>query len=130
MQEEEKQNQEVIKNLVYASLILFYNLLLQKFSKTDSKNEAHISAQQKSTMEELIECLNDHIMDHFEDNMIVNVVLHLVTLFTKHSETASILFGNKKILAYIFNKLKYCGNGSLIGALFNKHGGTLPEKHQ
>ena len=57
-------------------------------------------------MKELIECLNEHIMDEFTDHTIVNVVLHLITLFTKSSETANILFDNKKILAYIFNKLR------------------------
>ena len=56
-------------------------------------------------MMKLIECLNDHIMDDFKDHMIVNVVLHLITLFTKNSDTAKDLFNNKKILSYIFKKL-------------------------
>ena len=42
--------------------------------------------------------------------MIVNVVLNLITLFTKNDDTAKILFGNSKILAYIFNKLRTTGN--------------------
>ena len=57
-------------------------------------------------MKELIECLRSHIMDEFTDHTIVNVVLHLITLFTKSAETASILFNDSKILAYIFNKLR------------------------
>ena len=59
-------------------------MLLQKFTKNDNKNDAHIAAQQMTMMKELIDCLEEHIMDNFEDNMIVNVVLHLITLFTKH----------------------------------------------
>lgn len=56
-------------------------------------------------MKKLIQCLNDYIMDDFKEHMIVNVVLHLITLFTKNEDTAKILFGNSKILEYIFKKL-------------------------
>ena len=63
--------------------------------------------------------------------MIVNVVLHLITLFTKNAETASILFSNQKILAYIFSKLKEPEKGRGLINVFNKAASTnlLPEKH-
>ena len=50
MRDEEGQNEEVIKNLVYASLILFYNLLLKDFTKGD----ANVQNQQKGDMKKLI----------------------------------------------------------------------------
>lgn len=106
MRDNEGQNEEVIKNLVYASLTLFYNLLLKDFTKGDF----NVKNQNRNIMKKLILCLNDHIMDDFDEHMIVNVVLHLITLFTKNEETAQILFGNSKILEYIFNKLSTTGN--------------------
>lgn len=57
-------------------------------------------------MEKLIGYLNDHIMDYFDDAIIVNVVLQLITLLTKDQETVNILFYNKKIINYIFSRLK------------------------
>jgi len=62
--------------------------------------------------------------------MIVNVVLHLITLFTKHAEIASILFGSKKILAFIFNKLKVHGSNSKNSTeIFNLAGDAEQKKH-
>ena len=78
---------------MYASLILFYNMLLQNFKKTEWRKESNPdNFEQKKRMKDLIDCLNTHIMDEFTDHTIVNVVLHLITLFTKSAETASILF--------------------------------------
>ena len=65
MRDEQKQNEEVIKNLVYASLILFYNMMLQNFKQTEPEKAAQVLAHQRSKMKELIECLNKHIMDEF-----------------------------------------------------------------
>ena len=62
-------------------------------------------------------------MDDFKEHMIVNVVLHLITLFTKNEDTAKILFGNSKILEYIFNKLRY-PTGDCLNALSVKIGVT------
>ena len=45
-------------------------------------------------------------MDYFDDAIIVNVVLQLITLLTKDQETVNILFENKKIINYIFSRLK------------------------
>jgi len=102
----------VIKNLVYASLILFYNLLLQTFAKmSETKLEVSSRKSQEQRVKGLIDCLNTHIMEEFSDHTIVNVVLHLITLFTKNVETAKILFANPKILAYIFKKLKHDDDG-------------------
>jgi len=42
----------------------------------------------------------------FEDTQIINVVLELITLFTVESETATLIFKNRQILAYTFQKLK------------------------
>lgn len=106
MRDEYNQNEEVVKNLVYASLILFYNMLLQNFTKTGPKHEGSMLQHQKNRMKDLIECLDTHIMEEFTDHTIVNVVLHLITLFTKSAETATILFNNEKILKYIFGHLR------------------------
>ena len=118
--EVEKQNPEVIKNSVYASLILFYNLLLQTFANRTQGRE------QKEIMTKLIGYLSDHIMDEFSDHMIINVVLHLITLFTKNGETARMIFSNKKILQYIFNRLK--ASDALKSFAWKE--GVIPQKHQ
>lgn len=90
--DEEKENIEVVKNLVYSSLILFYNIILKK-------------GNQKDTIKKLINIITDHILS-FEDSQIINAVLELLTLFTREKETSILLFKNKAILTYIFNKLK------------------------
>lgn len=53
----------------------------------------------------MINIITDHILS-FEDPLIINAVLELLTLFTREKETAILLFKNKAILSYIFNKLK------------------------
>ena len=85
------ENREVIKNLVYASLILFYNILLK-----EHKEKTYHPAE-REMIEKLIDILNTTVMDFFEDSMIVNVVLQLITLFTSKSENPS-LFDHPKIL--------------------------------
>ena len=92
------ENKEVIKNLIYASLILFYNILLK-----DHKDKTYKATE--NLIEELIEILNKTVMDFFEDSMIVNVVLQLITLFTNKSDNPS-LFNHPKILKYVFSRLK------------------------
>lgn len=67
---ENGENVEVVKNLVYSSLILFYNLILKA------------PGSSKAISEELLELLTSNILD-FEDGQIINVVLELVTLFTR-----------------------------------------------
>jgi len=91
IQEEDKENAEVIMNLVYASLILFYNILLRK--------------PQRDIVTKLITYLTENIMDFFTDSQIVNVILELITLFTKDKETSAMLFKEKKILSYVFSRL-------------------------
>lgn len=90
--EEEGEHIEVVKNLVYSSLILFYNLILKKVGTTETINQ-------------LINIITDHILD-FDDNQIINVVLELITLFTRQKETSDYIFHKQKILNYVFDKLK------------------------
>jgi hypothetical protein len=92
---EDADNREVIKNLVYASLILFYNILLKDQNGSDGQKEIIINR--------LIEILNNDIMDYFDDPMIVNVVLQLITLFTRREDPG--LFNHEKILNYVFSRL-------------------------
>lgn len=72
--DEEGESIEVVKNLVYASLILFYNLILKKVGSA-------------STINHLINNITEKVLD-FEDDQIINVVLELVTLFTRKKETS------------------------------------------
>ena len=83
---------EVVKNLVYASLILFYNLILKKVGTPETINQ-------------LINVISDHILK-FDDCQIINVVLELITLFTRKKETSDFIFQKQQILNYIFEKLK------------------------
>lgn len=76
--QEEGESIEVVKNLVYASLILFYNLILKKVGTPETINE-------------LINVITDHILG-FTDNQIINVVLELITLFTRKKETSDYIF--------------------------------------
>lgn len=117
----DKQNKEVVKNTVYASLILFYNLFLQYFTKIENKtgSSGNLVKEHQNLMEKLITCLDKHVMDDFTDPTIVNVVLHLVTLFTKNTTTASLLFKNPRILAYIFNKLQKFQDNNASSVLTN-----------
>jgi hypothetical protein len=78
IRDEEKECIEVVKNLVYASLILFYNLILKKIGTTETINQ-------------LIDVITTHILE-FEDNQIINVVLELITLFTRKKETSDYIF--------------------------------------
>ena len=82
---------EVVKNLVYGSLILFYNLILKKVGTPETINQ-------------LINVITDHILK-FEDNQIINVVLELITLFTRKKETSDYIFKKQQILNYVFQKL-------------------------
>ena len=81
---------------------------MQYFAKIENKtgSSGNLVKEHQNLMEKLITCLDKHVMDDFTDPTIVNVVLHLVTLFTKNTTTASLLFKNPRILAYIFNKLQ------------------------
>ena len=88
---EEKQSEEVVKNLVYASLILFYNLILKKVGTPETINQ-------------LINVITDRILA-FDDNQIINVVLELITLFTRKKETSDYIFQKQRILDYVFGKL-------------------------
>jgi len=92
IRDEDKECIEVVKNLVYASLILFYNLILKKIGSTETINQ-------------LINVITEHILE-FEDFQIINVVLELVTLFTRKKETSDYIFSKKQILDYVFDKLK------------------------
>lgn len=94
IKDQEKENIEVVKNLVYGSLILFYNLILQKQSKDMTDMISKLSNN-----------LTEHIMS-FDDTQIINVVLELITLFTKEEETSALMFEKKTILNYAFEKLK------------------------
>ena len=75
---EDGESIEVVKNLVYASLILFYNLILKKVGTPETINQ-------------LINVITDHILV-FDDNQIINVVLELITLFTRKKETSDYIF--------------------------------------
>ena len=83
MRKEKNENEEVVKNLVYASLILFYNCLLQQFKEAEKslntrgdREDAKITGGNNQMIQDLIQCLNDHIMDSFvKEHPIVNVVL-------------------------------------------------------
>ena len=72
--DEEGESIEVVKNLVYASLILFYNLILKKVGSA-------------STINQLINIITDRVLA-FDDDQIINVVLELITLFTRKKETS------------------------------------------
>lgn len=89
---EDGESIEVVKNLVYASLILFYNLILKKVGTPETINQ-------------LINVITDHILV-FDDNQIINVVLELITLFTRKKETSDYIFQKQLILNYVFDKLK------------------------
>ena len=89
--EKEGESGEVVKNLVYASLILFYNLILKRVGKSEEINR-------------LIDVITDKILD-FEDHQIINVVLELITLFTRKKETSNYIFKQESILNYVFSKL-------------------------
>jgi len=78
-------------NLVYSSLILFYNIILRK--------------PQKEIIQKLVNLITSNIMDRFTDIQIVNVILEITILFTKDKETSNLLFLQPKILAFVFNKL-------------------------
>ena len=88
----EQEHIEVVKNLVYSSLILFYNLILRKNN-------------QKDTIRKLANTITEHILE-FTDTQIVSIVLELVTLCTREKETAQLIFKNKNILLYTFEKLQ------------------------
>ena len=75
---EDGESIEVVKNLVYASLILFYNLILKKVGTPETINQ-------------LINVITDHILV-FDDNQIINVVLELITVFTRKKETSDYIF--------------------------------------
>ena len=96
---EEGECMEVVKNLVYASLILFYNLILQKIGSADTINQ-------------LIDVICDHILE-FQDDQIINVVLELVTLFTRKKETSDYIFQKQEILKYVFDQLKQTNQETL-----------------
>ena len=96
---EHAENRDVIKNLVYASLILFYNILL-KIHKEGLNHPAETEMIVK-----LIDILDNTVMDFFEDSIIVKVVLQLITLFTVKSYHPN-LFDHPKILKYVFSRLR------------------------
>ena len=77
---------------MYSSLIFFYNLILKK-------------TNQKDTIRKLINVITENILG-FEDTHIVSIVLELITLFTKEKDSVQLIFKNKNILAYAFDKLK------------------------
>mmetsp|Transcript_20951 Transcript_20951/g.32461 ORF Transcript_20951/g.32461 Transcript_20951/m.32461 type:complete len:161 (+) Transcript_20951:4242-4724(+) len=89
---EDGESIEVVKNLIYASLILFYNLILKKIGEPETINA-------------LINSITDHILV-FEDNQIINVILELITLFTRNKDTSNYIFSKQLILNYVFDKLK------------------------
>lgn len=53
-EEGQGESPEVVKNLVYASLILFYNLILKKVGKTEEINQ-------------LIDVITDKILEFADD---------------------------------------------------------------
>lgn len=79
MIEEKKESKEVVLNLVYASLILFHNIILKK--------------PQKDLIRKLLFMITTLIMDHFQEQQIVNVILEIIVLLTKDRETSILLFG-------------------------------------
>ena len=95
IRDKEHECEEVVKNLVYASLILFYNMILKKIGTTETINQ-------------LINVITDHILE-FQDEQIINVVLELITLFTRKKETSDYIFQKRQILTYVFDKLKATG---------------------
>eukprot|EP00347_Sterkiella_histriomuscorum_P023636 403333912 len=86
-----QQNMEIVKNLIYSSLILFYNIILKKPSK--------------EIIKKLIQIITDNIIS-FNDSQIVNIMLELITLFTKEKEIALLVFKNMNLIEYTFEKLK------------------------
>jgi hypothetical protein len=90
--DDEGETIEVVKNLVYASLILFYNLILKKVGTNETINK-------------LIDIISEQMLN-FEDPQIINVVLELITLFTRKKETSDYIFKQKLILGYVFEKMK------------------------
>lgn len=78
IQNEERESPEVVMNLVYSSLILFYNVILRR--------------PQKDIIQKLIYLLTTSIMENFTDIQIVNVILEIIVLFTKDKETSTLLF--------------------------------------
>ena len=76
--EEKEESPEVVKNLVYASLVLFYNLILKKVCSSDLTTH-------------LINVIADRMLA-FLDEQIVNVLLELIILFTREKEHCDYIF--------------------------------------
>ena len=71
----------MIKNLVYSSLILFYNVILKR-------------GKHRETKKKLLRIITDYILP-FDDSQIINTALELITLFTKDEkdqETINLIF--------------------------------------
>jgi len=95
IQQEEKEEEEIVTNLVYSALILFYNIVLKR-------------PEQSDTIKKVLSIITDHILV-FNDPQIVNVVLEIITLFTRHHQvknanglkfidTSSLLLKNKDVI--------------------------------
>lgn len=89
---EYSKDEEVIisNNLLYSSLILFYNLI----------------ENSKSTklVEHLCSILNDYILESTH-KQIVDIILELITLFTRYQDSCSFVLLNEKLIQFVFDKM-------------------------
>jgi len=77
-----EEHPEVVKNLIYSSIVLFYNIVLKNLDE-----KVKDFTIQRSLVPILVKTIAN-----FQDTQIVNAVLEVVTLFTRDADTAEMIF--------------------------------------
>lgn len=80
----------IANNLLYSSLILFYNLIE--------------SSKSTKLVELLWSILNDYILESTH-KQIIDIILELITLFTRYQDSCSYVLTNEKLMLFVFDKL-------------------------
>lgn len=91
---------EIIRNAIYASVILFYNLI---FSRCLPGN---IGPLKLDSIERFVANVTEKVIPTFgDDTLISRVLLDFIALMTKEPDTTTIILSNEILIDYCFRKL-------------------------
>lgn len=90
----------MVRNLIYSSLVLFYNLI---FLRDSVSPELAITTPE---VESFINILTTNVIPAFGDDVLVSrVILDFVALLTKDADTTALTLPNEVLIDYCFRKL-------------------------
>ncbi len=96
------ENKELIRNLVYSSIILFFNLIYLRQANHDTD-----STVDNEGIKSLTDLLMTKVIPFYSnDQLISSAVLEYIHFLTKDPEISSIIICNEVVIDFCFSKLK------------------------